>query len=233
MSSVDNIRSWLSWHYWSSGGGKKLWEGVCETADLLMDTLRLALQVRYPSMAPTDALPEIAHNQSLSPPSTLSAATLRKYLADPWSKYKKIGTRGRFLDSAALYGELALLGIEDAEIISWRNLADLGAATAFGGDTSCWYLKISQPSPFAAPAVWDGGDLWDGGILWDVGDPQKVLPQVLALIAKWKPAASSCRFILIELPDGSWVSAPVYEHWELDGNGNATGHYYNENWWEE
>ena len=82
MSAIDNLRSWLSWHYQDALGGKALWEGIGEFADDLSDLLRVALRSRFSSIAPADALPEIAFNQFVIPTSRLSERAMRDYLAE-------------------------------------------------------------------------------------------------------------------------------------------------------
>lgn len=219
--ALANLRSWLSWHYFLDAGGA-LWEGIAVTADGLSDLLRQAVRVRLPARCPADALPEIAANYNLEPPAAaMSTQALRDYLADPWTLWRHAGTRGRILD------ELALLGLTSCTIVSWRNLADGGNPGAFGGDSSCWYLLINQPHPFLAGFTWDdGSSTWDqADEYWDaLGPLQTLLQSILRVIAKWKPAASSCRFIELVLP-GANARIPVREAWEYDAAGGAPDYY--------
>lgn len=226
MSSpaLANLRSWLSWHYWNSGGGAALIEGFAVTADTLSARFRDALRTRFPSVAPADALPEIAATYNLEPPADLmTTAALRSYLADPWAKWAKAGTRGRIIEELALLG---LTGLTTASIVTWRNLADGGNPGAFGGDSSCWYLELGTTHPFVDAVAWDGGALWDAGERWDFDDPtgQDLLPRIERVIRKWKPASSSCRFIRMTLPSGDVAVRPLFEDWEIV-NGVAAPYY--------
>jgi hypothetical protein len=232
VGALDNIRGangqggWLSWHYWESGGGAVLWRGVCDLADETSLRLREALRTRLPSLAPQDALGEIAFNANLDPPQTMPLELLRRYLADPWRLWRKAGTRARIIEECALRGL-------SVDVVSWRDLANRGIPQAFGGDTSCWYLQVLAPHPWRAAIRWDGGPAWDQArVFWDASnhDPA-LLADLRRIIAKWKPAASSCRYIeawtRVDLFGNpvEIVRFPVYEDWELDRNGNAKDYY--------
>lgn len=220
MSSYENLCTWLTWHY-ARDAGDALLEGLGLVADELADYLRQALRSRLAPRAPLDALAEIAHTLNLSPPSDLmSEADLRAYLANPWILWAQAGTRERIL------AELTLLGLTSPQIVSWRDLADAGSPTAFGKDSSCWYLELGTGHPFTDAKAWDGGDTWDGGLLWDAQDPQNLMPRIERVIAKWKPASSSCRYIQFTLPSGTVLRRPVWEWWEITGGRGRN--YYND-----
>lgn len=194
MSMLDNLRSWLSWHYWSEGGGAALFTGLGAAADDLAEQLRAALRQRFPSRAAVDALGEVAYDRNLQPSRRLSEQQLRAYLQDAWRLWRYAGTRGRLLE------ELALLGYT-ASIVSWRDLADAGYPDAFGRDSSCYFVVLQAPNRFtAAVAVWDGSTDYGDGTLWGLGSGTST--DVLDLqraLTKWEPAAASCRFIAIGL----------------------------------
>jgi len=232
MGALDNIRGlngeggWLSDHYWAAGAGRVLWQGICDVADATSLRLREALRTRLPSLAPSDALGDIAYNANLDPPTRLTVAQQRAYLADPWSLWRKAGTRER------IEAECANLGLL-VRVVSWRDLADGGEPQAFGGDTSCWYLLVEGTHPWKPPIRWDGGPNWDqASVYWDVSNHDPALLAALRrVIAKWKPAASSCRYIEVWLKLDLFgnpleiVRFPVWEDWELDANGNARDYY--------
>lgn len=232
MGALDNIRGrngqggWLSYHYWAEGAGAVLWQGVADLADAASLRTREALRTRLPSLAPDDALGDIAYNANLDPPTRLTVAQQRTYLADPWTLWSKAGTRER------IASECANLGLT-VRVVSWRDLADAGEPQAFGGDSSCWYLLVEGTHPWKPPARWDGGPVWDQtGLYWDVSnhDPA-LLAGLKRVIAKWKPAASSCRYIEVWLKldlFGNPVEIarfPAWEDWELDANGNARDYF--------
>lgn len=221
MGMLQNVQRWLSWHYWASGAGQKLWGALCDEADAVAEQLRAAMRCRLPSVAPADALPEIAWGQNLEPPDVLTLEQTRVYLADPWSKWRVAGTRQRIL------AECALLGLTSAAIVSWRDLATGGNPGAFGGDSSCWYLQIPQPNPFTPPPNWDAGpppNFEQDGLDWDA-EGLGLIVNLQRIIARWSPAASSCRYIEITLSDTTVVRVPVRWWWEYDATGSAPNYY--------
>jgi len=228
MSALANIREWLSWHYLEQAGAP-LWESIGEMADEASAWLRLALRTRFPSVAPSDALAEIAYNQNLEPPVGAMGGddAVRAYLADPWSKWEKAGTRQRMLD------ELALLGYPNCEIVTWRDLVDRGQPpTVFGGFESFFYVIIKKPNPWTVPGKWGDGAKWGGGSKWGSTATWAEIQAIRRVIQKWKPAATSCRFIeawlvvsLFGLPT-RWTRWPVNEWWERTPSG-AYPNFYN------
>ena len=226
MSTWANLTQWLSDHYWSKGAGRAYWESVAEQADLLAERFREALRVRFPRVAPEDALGELAYARNLDG-GGLTAEQLRTYLRDPWALWRFAGTRKRILE------DLALLGLSDCEIVTWRDLADQGIPQAFGGDTSCWFLRIKRPNPWTSAAKWDSGVQWDQqGLFWDASNHDPILwAAIRRTVERWKPAASSCRFVEIVLRVDAFgnalevARAPIHEWWEYDGQGNAPDYY--------
>jgi len=227
LGSWANVTTWLSDHYWERGAGRPYWETVCELVDEAGERLRGAWRSSLPRQAPADALGEIAYSYNLDPMSrALPEAALREYLSDPWSLWRKAGTRERIVAECSNLGLLV-------DVVSWRDLADAGEPQAFGGDTSCWYLRVLGAHPWKPPVRWDGGATWDQqGVYWDVSNHDPALLAALRrVIAKWKPAASSCRYIEVWLKLDLFgnpleiVRFPVWEDWELDANGNARDYY--------
>lgn len=229
--SWRNLASWLPWHFWDHGAGRPLWQGIAETIDAGANRFREAVRTRFPSVAPEDALGEIAHSVNLDPPAArMGTDGLRDYIADPWDKWAHAGTRGRILE------ELALLGLSNCLIITWRDLADAGEPLAFGGDQSCWFLRVKKPHPWTPARRWDAPtSIWDAqDHYWDFGpghDPA-LLRAIERIIKKWKPASSSCRYIEIWLTAAVFppqpieiARVPIWEEWEKDANGQAVSYY--------
>lgn len=225
-TAYRTLRKFLSWHYLAQAG-EPLWLGVGETVDTAAERLRLALRCRFPSLAPVDALPLISAAQNLDYPSAMAPEFARLRLADPWGLWELAGGRARLLS------ELGVFGLANCEVVSWRDLRNQGVVNPFGGDSSCWYLIVRQPHPWRPPVLWDGGALWDqAGITWDLSGHDPVFwGQILRVLAKWGPAAASCRFVEIWLKVDLFgnptevARIPVWEDWELDAAGNGRDYY--------
>lgn len=222
----SNLTQLLPWHF-RAGAGEPLFRGIAEVVDAAAERLRLAWRCRLVSQAPLDALGLLSDHRNLDYPSAMAAPQIRLRLADPWALWEQAGGRQRLLD------ELGVFGLAFCEVVSWRDLLNQGIPAAFGGDSSCWYLIVRQPHPWKPAALWDGGAAWDQqGVTWDLSNFDPIFwGGILRVLAKWGPAAASCRFVEVWLKVDIFGSPteitriPIYEDWELDANGDARNYY--------
>lgn len=72
------------------------------------------------------------------------------------------------------------------------------------------------------------GALWDDKVShWDIQEPYNgAIGDIINVIKKWKPAASSCRYISIRVGD-RYISVPMHENFELDAYGTSRFDFYN------
>lgn len=144
-----------------------------------------------------------------------------------------------------LVEEIKWLGYENVTKLPYRYLVDVVGAdplTTFGGMSSFFYVLIKPPLVFP----WIPGAKWGpppvgSGILWGQQAPVKLwgmqgaevwqIDEIRRVIAKWKPAASSCRFIEVWLTMDIFGGPlevrrfPVHEDWERDSGGHARDFY--------
>jgi hypothetical protein len=170
-------------------------------------------------------------------------ASYREYLSRPGpvGRWYTFGTR------LGLLRELAHLGYPNAEIVTWRDLVDAGAAASnvvFGGFTSFFFVALFQPSRITpAGARWnDGNSRWnDGRSTWGVGglagQQANELRRVISLV---KPAHTSCRHVVAfldttsglnaqKLPTGNYTTFPCNEPWERIRPSWAFNPFYTQN----
>lgn len=181
-----------------------------------------AVLVRLASRCPDDALDDLGRTFNLERAPGESNASFRAYLRGAWTIWASAGTEAR------LRAELRRIW-PDAEIHTWRALADGGNPGAFGGDPSCFYVTATWASRF--PISWDDGSTYDGGSLWDLGFPADVdrsrLGAARSWLQKWKLCGKTCRYIELTLQSGRVVRVPTRERWEYGADGGATTDYYN------
>lgn len=196
---------------------RQFWAGLGDCLDQLAQRARESAQAALLLLCGDDAVAAHGVNFRLERLKTEDAAAHRKVLAARHDHRRAQGS------DEELITQIARLGIT-ASVVSWRDLADGGAPTAFGGDPSCWYLQVTV-HPFGDPAAWDGGSAWDDGALWDYSDPQGLMGEVERLIAAWKPAETTCRYIQFTLPSGVVMRRPVWDRWEIRPDGSAVNYY--------
>lgn len=197
--------------------------------DRITDAAASAAYCHGASRAPDDALDYLGETYGgLARSIRDSALSYRNYLSRPGP----VGRWNRFGTDAGLLGELAHLGYPNAQIVSWRDLVDAGAAAGnvvFGGLTTFFFVAIFQPAPFmslgshwgAGDAHWGAGDGFWGGINQSAG----FITEIRRVIAQCKPAHTSCRHVVVFLdstsglnaqllPTGNYNVYPCNEQWE-------------------
>ena len=186
-----------------------------------------------PQDASPRALAAIARNDNDRTYRREPVPELRKYLLRILSEKQKAGT----VDG--LKAQFARLGCPVIEVVTELDLRNAGVVGGFGGNIGFFFIIVRQPA-FARPLspVWDGGSTWDDGVtLWGTSLTFDDLAEIENVIRRWKPAGTSCRFILFD-DDGStaWGPAgitgsydqiPINEAWEHLPPLGIVNPYYN------
>jgi hypothetical protein len=192
--------------------------------------LHTADPVSYDAHGWNSNMPRVRGESDLS----LIAALNRR-----WEAWEQSGAEQEMLI------QLGRLGYANPLVVTYSKLWDAGRTGAFGGPTgfpSFWFLVLPWPIPrlIQMTVRWGDGSKWGQvprGPMWGGGGlvPQDI-EAVRQVIFKWKPAHTSCRFILCALgpsfklnPDYTWSGAaityPVNEWWEFDGRGRVRPFY--------
>ena len=226
---------------------KKLLDAMAAPRDEVVDRLDGGLQARMVEKAPVDALVQIGATCALARASADTDDSFRQYLRDPFARWYAAGTE------AGMLAELAHLGLSNCQVWSYRRLVDAGAdpATTFGGIASFFFVYVGKPNPFGAAAATynDNSTRWLGGGLWGMDGAIDRLDEIRRVVSEWKPAHTSCRFLLIDLdgtgavqsalwgvPDwgafnwglaivGNTQAIPIHEPWEYGESGSAPEFY--------
>lgn len=205
---------------------------VAAQQDAAVDALAQAVLVRLVSRCPDDALDLLGRTLGCERSPREDAAAYRRYLAQAWQVHRDAGSR------AGLQRELERLWTAP-QIWTWRDLADAGDPGAFGGDESCFFVRV-PPGNLGGPWKWDEpGAKWDdAGRVWDLGllGPQQreIVRLTARWIQRWRPGGMTCRFIeFVWTVDGmgaplTWARVPVRERWEFNEVGVAIHSYYNQ-----
>ena len=199
--------------------------------DEVVARLSAAVTLRLASLCPDDALGLLGQTLGLERSPLDTNASFRTYLKGAWEAHRLAGTE------LQLSRELERLWV-GAEIFTWRRLSD-NAISGFGGDRSCFFVRIAPGNGFVLPWKWDavGADWDDAGRVWDLGVVSEALRKRLEItrrwIHRWRPAGMTCRYIeVVFTVDGfgqplKYTRIPVRERWELGADGVAVHSYYN------
>lgn len=215
---------------WPRWAQRPRWASFLGTLHQQMDDvvsrMKWSIGARLVEKAPDDALASIGGNCNLPQPRAMAAAAYRAHLRRPFERWYDSST------PAGLAREIAALGYPRVEIFSWRDLADLGNPGAFGGNASCFFVRIRQPHPWSLPGTWDGGAAWDAApFTWDSTATLPEIEEIRETIRRHKPAHMTCRFIEVFLQEDvmgnpiEYTRWPMHETWERAANGGFLDFY--------
>lgn len=175
----------------------------------LIEAARDAVDARFPTRAPEDALPELARDRKIEFGFNESSESLRERIRTAWRRWKMAGTKAE-MDAA-----LRLAGYTNFEIR--ERPADGSLA---------WYefeLVIFRPFPwpddYLADQTWDAAGTWGDGGNWAADMPQEDLERLRSIV-RGKPTHAICRSITIvhdgetwdaDAPPGTWDDDPLAE----------------------
>lgn len=173
--------------------------------DVLIELFRDAVDARFPSRAPSDALPELAHDRRIDIGFDEPADSVRERIRKAFSKYSFYGTRKDIEDS------LRVAGYTDFEI---RDASQDGSLRWFEFE-----VVIFHPFPwvdsYLSDQAWDAAGTWDDGGNWAEDMPQDQLERVRSIV-RAKPTHARCRSILIVHDGDTWDSDAPPGTWDDD-----------------
>lgn len=216
-------------------GGKRITaflRAIAEAGDYYAGRILSARNEWTVESASREALLAIARNWNDRGFDRETATALRAYLLDIIEQHRKKGT------DDGIKAQFARLGYPTTEIVTELTLRDAGAVNPFGGNVGFFFILVKQPYPLTfAYAAWDGGGAWNDGVSrWGWNDNTDLLNQIRSVLRSWKPAGTSCRFIVFD-EDGTagWNAAGLTgnyaliafnEPWEITSSG-LVSYYYN------
>ena len=206
--------------------GKRFWLAFGAVADQLRDDAAFAVAEGMLEECTDDALPAHGRNSNLPRARSETWAHFRAYLRTRWTVWRASGS----LDG--MEAAIARLGFRGTAI-STLDLTLAGEVNPFGNYTGFFYVRIDYPSGFST-FIWDGSTNWADGHLWGVIEPYVgAIDDLRAVIRKFKPAHTSCRYIEIRLGGGMSppaITIPMWEDWERDPVTGGYPDFYNTHW---
>ena len=201
------------------------------TKDSLAHWLASTIYNRLSKKCAADALDLVGSNLLLERGEgrlRMSDAAWRAYQAQPFSRWATAGT------NAGVVNQLAAYGIT-ATVVTWLDLANGGNPGAFGGTNTCFCYVQIDGSPFNPPGNWgdspDPPGSWDNApYTWDSDATAGEVEFLRRIIRRWLHGVMSCRFIKVQLTDGSYITWPMWETWEINYamNPPAAPEFYNQ-----
>lgn len=158
--------------------------------------MRLAVKVRFPEWAPSDALDAIGRTLQID---RLYAQNDQQYIAqlmNAWVSWQTAGTVPGMLAQLQAFG---LANVALWEAWYWSD----------GNPSYYFTVTCSLPMPWnsfpMADGTWGDGNAakkWSDGGIWASGIPVSWRQQLKAVITKWKPAHAVCAAVIVNLNTG-------------------------------
>ena len=170
MADSPSLTAWLlrlAPRRFSRDKGQKFAWGIGSTGDVILDAVTMAVNCRFPSSAPEDALPRISRDRRLPRGPGESTESFRARLKAAFTAWQWAGTEFGML------GQLKAYGLSNSDIVENYEWDD-----PWPHDTDNW-------SRFWV-VIPEGGHPWSGSI---PADDQTALRR---LIRAWKPANAIC-----------------------------------------
>ena len=205
--------------------GNKLYQrtmaGFGQVGDEVRDNAGFGVAEAMINECTADALPFHLRNSNLQVIAGETSATQRAVLDRRWLTWREGGGYTGMLNA------LTRIGYPDAIIWSTLDLKIAAVMNPFNNYSNFFYVRVNQPNIWNPGNLYNGGALYDGGGLWGLsGGTPEDLELLIYTIQKWKPFTHTCRFVEIEISDGSIITIPMHEPWEKQPNG-AYQNYYN------
>ena len=215
-------------------GGKRITaflRSIAETGDYYAGRILSARNEWTVATATREALLALARDWNDRGFDRETTSALRAYLLTIIEQHRKKGT------DDGIKAQFARIGCTSVEIVTELTLRDAGAVNPFGANVGFFFVIVKQPNPFSFTyADWDGGGSWDDGVSrWGWADNTDLLNNIRSILRSWKPAGTSCRFIVFD-EDGTagWNAAGLTgnyaliafnEPWEITPSGLVSSYY--------
>lgn len=234
---------------WLAGPrGKAFQQAFGDVGDGFRDDTAFGVKESMLEECTTDALDFHAKNTGIRRVLNESTPQLLSVLRNRWNFWHESGS------TTSIEYHLGRLGFDDVTVTSQLDLLLGSVRNPFGNIQGFFYVMIRVPDLLYAR--WASGVLWEPPegpnlINWGIGnDLAKKIEEAKYLIQKFKPAATSCRFIVIGdttlrretlwgekdwgdffwgLPGflGNYTIFPMWEAWEFNVATQTYPPFYN------
>lgn len=164
--------------------------------DVFASGMRLAVKVRFPQFAPSDALNSLGYTLQID---RLYAQNDQQFIAqqmNAWVSWQEAGTVPGMVNRLT---ELGLANVAVWEAWYWSD----------GNPGYYFTVTCSLPMPWNSfplrDGTWGDGDAtkkWSDGGVWASGIPVPWRQQLKATITKWKPEHAVCAAVIVNLNTG-------------------------------
>jgi hypothetical protein len=235
------VPSWLK-----SGDGERLLYSLGLMMDAMAERFRLSYEADLPEYAPEDALAYMGRDRrirrGINEPADAYAARLIRFLDDHRTQgnpfalmdqlYAYLQTPGvvlRTVDARGNWFSRAADGTRTFVLDSGNWEWDTVAASSW---SRFWVIIYSDTGPWTIAATWGAAALWGtgkwgAGATWGTSATVDQVAAVRSIIKEWKPAGTTCEWIVIAFDPASFSPAAPepsggdFTNWHKDSAGTS------------
>lgn len=204
---------------------------ITDAADALRsDLLAGAAEASIDEASPT-SYPQHLRQSALPVVVGEAAAVTLAELRARWLRARGVGT------GPTMAAHLARLGWA-ATITSQADLLEAGEVNPFGGNVGFFFVTLTplRTGLISRAGLWrDSAWLWrQARRVWGAGTVTRAeIEDIVAIVRRYKPANTSCRYLRLPNGRGGYRSFPVGEAWERDPLTGGARPYYSLSWAKE
>jgi hypothetical protein len=231
------LPSWLT-----TGEGELVVYSLTVIMDATLERLRQGVLARFPEYAPADALQFLARDRRIILGRSESAARLITWLDahkvrgtpyalhDQLRAYCGVDLMVRTVDARGNWYTTAANGTRTAVIDEGNWEWDSVAASSW---SRFWVIIYSNAGPWTIAGTWGDAVLWGAGVwgtpgaTWGTSATSDDVAAVRAIVRDWKPAGTTCEWIVIAFDPASFdPAAPEpsggdFVNWHKDSAGTS------------
>ena len=197
-SYIEWLRDFLVPGFFRKAYGKLYWQTIGYSLDLLLNGAKWAVKVRFPSIAPEDALDYVGDGRNIDRYCCMETDTFRDRVQRAWDLWFASGSKDLLLSEV-----VERQGHENVRIYAWRELPG-GVPDEYANWWSSFWVFIGPPTTVTAPGTWGDGTTWgdivpgnngcpDGVGVWGAeGITSYEVEQLRGGLRKWKQGHEIC-----------------------------------------
>lgn len=204
---------------------------IVDAADALRDDLLSGAAEASIEEASATSYPPHLRQSALPVVAAEAAAVALAELRARWLRARGAGT------APTMAAHLARLGWA-ATVTSQADLLEAGESNPFGNNAGFFFVTLTplRAGLISRAGLWrDDGWLWrQARRVWGAGTVTRAeIEDIVAIVRRYKPANTSCRYMRLPNGRGGYRSFPVGEAWERDPLTGGTRPYYSLSWAKE
>jgi hypothetical protein len=213
---IEWLRDVLVPGFFSKTYGRLYWQTIGYSLDILLNGAKWAVKVRFPSIAPEDALDYVGDGRNVDRYCQTSTDVFRDRVSRAWDLWFAAGSKA-LLETDVVEAQ----EYENVRIYAWREL-EPSVPAEYANWWSGFWVFIGPPTTVTAVGTWGDSTVWGDIVSGHDGCPDGVgvwgaegittfeVEQLRGGIRKWKQGHEICAEIVF-ISGEVWEDVPQFE----------------------